>query len=135
MKTVVRADFFFGVVSPRSQATTRAASTVATRVRAVNPTWGPMGSPRRRWTTIAPAISTVRQTLIGANVELQGRSATKMRMLAQKLSALLVEQAVAAFAGQIAMACYWTARESGADDGSLVELTQAAFDRALSLGA
>lgn len=76
--------------------------------------------------------------LIGTHVELQGRSAAKMRVVALRLGALLVAEGwterTASLAAEIALACYWTAYETSAGPSELVDATRDAFRRALELG-
>lgn len=77
------------------------------------------------------------EQLVEANVELRARSAAKMQLVAGRLGRLLVDQGwavpVASLAGQIALACYWTARASGDDPELLVESTATAFRHVLAL--
>src|SRR5205085_1223814 len=77
--------------------------------------------------------------LIEQNVELRARGAAKMQMIAHRLSDLLVDNGwskeVAAFAGQVALACYWTARDTSADPSMLVVGAEDAFAQALALGS
>jgi AcrR family transcriptional regulator len=76
--------------------------------------------------------------LIEQHPELRARDAVKMQQTADKLSDLLVhrgsDEATARFAGQVAVACYQTARCLGNNPHTLVDETQAAFRRALTLG-
>jgi AcrR family transcriptional regulator len=76
--------------------------------------------------------------LVDQTVELRARSAVKMQLVAGSLGELLTtqgwEKQIADLAGQIALACYWTAREADPDPVRLVDGTQAAFDIALTLG-
>jgi AcrR family transcriptional regulator len=76
--------------------------------------------------------------LIEQHPELRARDAVKMQQTADKLSDLLVhrgsDEATARFAGQVAVACYQTARRLGNNPHTLVDETQAAFRRALTLG-
>ncbi len=76
--------------------------------------------------------------LVEQNPELRARDTVKMQQIADKLSNLLIhrgcDEAIALFAGQIALACYQTAKLLGNNPHSLVDETQAAFRRALTLG-
>jgi AcrR family transcriptional regulator len=78
------------------------------------------------------------EQLLRDNVVLQGRSAAKAQLIAGRLGALLVEagwdEGVASFAGQIALACYATARATSPSPETVVESTRAAFEQALDLG-
>lgn len=69
--------------------------------------------------------------------ELRARDALKMQAFADRLGALLAgrgcDRAVAVLAGQVALACYQTARRTGNDPASLVADTRAAFERVLAL--
>jgi AcrR family transcriptional regulator len=77
--------------------------------------------------------------LIEQHPELQARDAVKMQQIADRLSELLIhrgcDQATALFAGQIALACYQTAKNLGNNPDTLVDETRAAFSRVLTLGA
>ena len=77
--------------------------------------------------------------LIEQHPELRDRDAVKTQQIAGKLSDLLIErgtdQATAAFAAQVALACYQTAKLLGNNPRTLVGDTEAAFSRALALGA
>jgi AcrR family transcriptional regulator len=77
--------------------------------------------------------------LLDQHVELGARDAIKMQQIAEKLSQVLVgrgtDKAVAVFAGQIALACYQTAKRRADDPAALVEQTRAAFDEALTRGS
>ncbi|OIH99914.1 MULTISPECIES: TetR/AcrR family transcriptional regulator [unclassified Curtobacterium] len=79
------------------------------------------------------------ERLVAASTELRGRSAAKAQLVAERLSALLVDggwdEPTARFAGQIALACSATARASSGRPERLVDDTRAAFERALTLGA
>ena len=61
-----------------------------------------------------------------------------MQQTADKLSDLLIhrgtDEATARFAGQVAVACYQTAKRLGNNPHTLVDETQAAFRRVLTLG-
>ena len=76
--------------------------------------------------------------LVEQHPELRDRDVVKMQQIADKLSDLLIrrgcDEAIAVFAGQIALACYQTAKRLGGDPRSLADETQAAFSRALTLG-
>ena len=76
--------------------------------------------------------------LIEQYPELRDRDAVKMQQIADKLSDLLIhrgsDEATARFAGQIAIACYQTAKRLGNNPHTLVDDTQAAFRRVLTLG-
>jgi AcrR family transcriptional regulator len=76
--------------------------------------------------------------LIEQHPELRARDAVKMQQTADKLSDLLIhrgtDEATARFAGQAAVACYQTAKSLGNNPHTLVDETQAAFRRALTLG-
>ncbi|SER22272.1 TetR/AcrR family transcriptional regulator [Microlunatus flavus] len=78
------------------------------------------------------------ERLVEGNIELRGRSAAKTQVIAERLSALLVEEGwdegVARFAGQIALACYATGRASSDRAEALVADTRAAFEQVLGLG-
>ena len=72
--------------------------------------------------------------LIEQHPELRARDAVKMQQIADKLSGLLIhrgtDEATALFAGQVAVACYQTAKRLGNNPHTLVDETQAAFRRA-----
>ena len=76
--------------------------------------------------------------LIEQHPELRARDAVKMQQTADKLSDLLIhrgtDEATARFAGQVAVACYQTAKRLGNNPHTLVDETQAAFRRVLTLG-
>ena len=76
--------------------------------------------------------------LVGQHPELRARDAVKMQQIAGKLSDLLIhrgsDEATALFAGQVAIACYQTARRLGNNPHTLVDETGAAFRRVLALG-
>lgn len=78
------------------------------------------------------------EQLIRDNPVLQGRSAAKAQLIARRLGSLLVDTgwdgSVAIFAGQVALACYATARSISPDPETVVEATRAAFEQALTLG-
>jgi AcrR family transcriptional regulator len=77
------------------------------------------------------------EQLVEGNIELRGRSAAKAQLIARRMGLLLVDAgwdgAVARFAGQIALACYDTARASSDHPASLVADTRAAFEQVLDL--
>lgn len=77
--------------------------------------------------------------LIDQYPELRARDAVKMQQFAEKLSEVLIrrgsDEATAVLAGQIAIACYQTAKRLGNNPHTLVDETRAAFRRALTLGA
>jgi AcrR family transcriptional regulator len=76
--------------------------------------------------------------LIDQHPELRARDTIKTQQFADKLSELLVhrgaDEPTARFAGQIAIACYQTAKHLGNDPYTLVDDTEAAFRRTLTLG-
>jgi AcrR family transcriptional regulator len=76
--------------------------------------------------------------LIEQHPELRARDAVKMQQVADKLSELLIhrgsDEATARFAAQIALACYQTAKRLGNNPHTLADDTQAALNRALTLG-
>jgi AcrR family transcriptional regulator len=76
--------------------------------------------------------------LIDRHPELRARDAVKMQQIADKLSELLIhrgaDEPTARLAGQIALACYQTAKRLGNNPHTLSDETQAAFNRALTLG-
>ena len=76
--------------------------------------------------------------LVEQHPELRARDAVKMQQIADKLSDLLIhrgsDQATALFAGQVALACYQTAKRLGNNPHTLVDETRAAFRRVLTLG-
>jgi AcrR family transcriptional regulator len=77
--------------------------------------------------------------LIEQHPELRARDAVKMQQFADKLGEVLVhrgsDEATAVLAGQIAIACFQTAKHLGNDPRTLVDDTRAAFDQALALGS
>lgn len=79
------------------------------------------------------------ERLIEGSVVLQGRSAAKAQVIARRLGALLVEngwdEGIASFAGQIALACYATARVATERPETLVQAARDAFEQALNLGS
>ena len=76
--------------------------------------------------------------LVEQHPELRARDAVKMQQIADKLSDLLIhrgsDEATALFAGQVAIACYQTAKRLGNNPHTLVDETRAAFRRVLTLG-
>jgi AcrR family transcriptional regulator len=76
--------------------------------------------------------------LVDQHPELRARDAVKMQQFAEKLSGVLIrrgsDEATAVLAGQIAIACYQTAKRLGNNPHTLVDQTRAAFSRALTLG-
>jgi AcrR family transcriptional regulator len=76
--------------------------------------------------------------LVEQHPELRARDAVKMQQTADKLSDLLIhrgsDEATALFAAQVALACYETAKRLGNNPHTLVDETQAAFRRLLTLG-
>jgi AcrR family transcriptional regulator len=76
--------------------------------------------------------------LIEQHPELRARDAVKMQQTADRLSGLLIhrgtDEATARFAGQVAVACYQTAKRLGNNPHTLVDETRAAFRRVLTLG-
>ncbi|WP_194891250.1 TetR/AcrR family transcriptional regulator [Catenulispora pinisilvae] len=88
--------------------------------------------------TADPDAYTRHFQLVEQHPELRGRDAVKMQQVADKLSELLIhrgsDEATARFAAQIALACYQSAKRLGDNPRTLVEDTQAAFSRALTLG-
>ena len=76
--------------------------------------------------------------LVQGHPELRARDAVKMQQIADKLSSLLshrgCDEASALLAGQIALACYQTAKRLSSDPRNLADETGAAFERVLTLG-
>ena len=89
--------------------------------------------------TADPAAYARHYQLVERHPELRDRDAVKLQQIAEKLSDLLIhrgcDEAIAVFAGQIALACYQTAKSLGNDPRTLADDTQAALRRALALGA
>ena len=87
---------------------------------------------------VDPAAYTRHFQLIEQHPELRDRDAIKTQQIADKLSELLLhrgsDEATARFAGEIAIACYQTARRLGNDPRTLADETRTALQRALSLG-
>ncbi|MGC5167955.1 TetR/AcrR family transcriptional regulator [Luteimicrobium sp. DT211] len=76
--------------------------------------------------------------LLEEHVDLRGRDALKVQEIAAALCAVLIArgtaEGVAAFASQVALACYQTGKGRSAAPSSLRDETSAAFDEALALG-
>jgi hypothetical protein len=76
--------------------------------------------------------------LVEQTVDLRARDALKMQEFAGQLMGLLINRGadptVAASAAHVALGCYLTARSLGNDPRTLVDDTEAAFDRVLTLG-
>ncbi len=76
--------------------------------------------------------------LVEQTVDLRARDALKMQEFAGQLIDVLINRGadptVAASAAYVALGCYLTARSLGNDPRTLVDDTQAAFDRILKLG-
>jgi AcrR family transcriptional regulator len=89
--------------------------------------------------TADPEAYTRHFQLIEQHPELRARDAAKTQQIADKLSDLLIhrgsDEATAVFAAQIALACYQTAKHLGNNPRTLVNETQAAFRRVLTLGS
>jgi AcrR family transcriptional regulator len=88
--------------------------------------------------TADPEAYTRHFQLIEQHPVLRDRDAVKMQQIGDKLSDLLIrrgsDEATAVLAGQIALACYLTAKRLGNDPHTLVDETRAAFSRVLTLG-
>ncbi len=88
--------------------------------------------------TADPEAYTRHFQLIDQHPELRARDAVKMQQIADKLSDLLIhrgsDEATARLAGQVALACYQTARLLGNNPHTLVAETEAAFGQVLTLG-
>jgi AcrR family transcriptional regulator len=88
--------------------------------------------------TADPDAYTRHFQLIDRHPELRARDAVKTQQIADKMSELLIhrgsDEATARFAGQIALACYQTAKCLGNDPRTLADEIQAAFSRAFTLG-
>jgi AcrR family transcriptional regulator len=88
--------------------------------------------------TANPGGYTRHYQLVEQHPELRARDAVKMQQIADKLSDLLIrrgsDEAIAVLAGQLALACYQTAKRLGNDPRTLVDGTRAAFGRVLTLG-
>jgi hypothetical protein len=71
-------------------------------------------------------------------IKLSVRDAVKVQQIADTLGDLLVDrgsdEATARFAAHIAIACYQTVKRLGNNPRTLVDATQAAFERVLTLG-
>jgi hypothetical protein len=76
--------------------------------------------------------------IIEQNSDLQGREAAKVQQMGDKLSQLLIhrgtDESTALFATQVSLACYQTAKALGNNPYTLMDDTQDAFDRVLTLG-
>jgi AcrR family transcriptional regulator len=76
--------------------------------------------------------------IIEQNSDLLGREAVKVQQIGDKLSQVLIhrgtDESTALFAAQVAVACFQTAKALGNNPHTLVEDTQDAFDRVLTLG-
>ncbi|MBV9796047.1 MAG: TetR/AcrR family transcriptional regulator [Actinobacteria bacterium] len=88
--------------------------------------------------TADPEAYTRHFELIDQHPELRDRDAMKVQQIGGRLSELLVDrgcdQATAVLAGQIALACFQTAKQLGNDPRTLTGDTAAALDRVLTLG-
>ncbi|WP_078849433.1 TetR/AcrR family transcriptional regulator [Streptomyces sp. NRRL F-5126] len=88
--------------------------------------------------TADPAAYTRHFALIEQHPELRDRDAVKMQQLGDKLSELLIrrgsDEAAAVLAGQIALACFQTAKRLGNNPRTLADDIRAALTRALTLG-
>jgi AcrR family transcriptional regulator len=88
---------------------------------------------------VDPEAYTRHFRLVDQHLELRARDAVKVQQIADKLSELLIhrgsDEATARLAGQIAVACYETARRLGNNPRTLVDDTAAAFSRLLTLGS
>jgi AcrR family transcriptional regulator len=76
--------------------------------------------------------------IIEQNSDLQGREAAKVQQMGDKLSQVLIHrgtaESTALFAAQIALACFQTAKALGNNPRTLMNDTQDAFARVLTLG-
>jgi AcrR family transcriptional regulator len=85
-----------------------------------------------------PEAYTSHFQLIEQHPELRARDAVKTQQFADKLSDILIhrgsDEATARLAGQIAIACYQTAKRLGNNPRTLVDETRTAFRRVLALG-
>src|SRR5215469_6398791 len=88
--------------------------------------------------TADPDAYTRHFQLIEQHPELRDRDAAKTQQIADKLSDLLIhrgtDKATALLAAQVALACYQTAKRLATNPRTLVDETQAALRRALTLG-
>ena len=88
--------------------------------------------------TADPAGYTRHFALIEQHPELRDRDAVKMQQFGDKLGELLTrrgsDEATAVLAGQIALACFQTAKRLGNDPRTLADDTRAALTRVLTLG-
>jgi len=75
--------------------------------------------------------------IIEQSLDLQGREAAKVQQLGDKLSQVLIhrgtDESTAIFAAQVALACCQTAKALGNNPHTLVDDTQGAFVRVLTL--
>ena len=76
--------------------------------------------------------------IIEQNPDLQGREAAKVQQMGEKLSQVLThrgtDESTAHFAAQIALACFQTAKSLGNNPRTLMDETEDAFVRVLTLG-
>jgi AcrR family transcriptional regulator len=88
--------------------------------------------------TANPEAAARHYRLVEDHHELRARDAVKMQQIADKLSDVLIrrgsDEPVAVLAGQIAVACYQTARRLSSDPRTWVDATGSAFRRVLTLG-
>jgi len=88
--------------------------------------------------TADPEAYTRHFQLIEQHPELRDRDAAKTQQIADKLSDLLIhrgtDKATALLAAQVALACYQTAKRLANNPRTLVDETQAALKRVLTLG-
>lgn len=88
--------------------------------------------------TVDPAGYTHHFAMIEQHQELRDRDAAKVQQIGDKLSELLIrrgcDEATAVLAGQIALACFQSAKRLGNNPHTLVEDTRAALTRTLALG-
>jgi AcrR family transcriptional regulator len=88
--------------------------------------------------TADPEAYTRHFQLVEQHSELRDRDAVKTQQIADKLSELLIhrgaDDATAVLAGQVALACYQTAKRLGNNPHTLVDDTRDAIRQALTLG-
>lgn len=76
--------------------------------------------------------------LVDKHIELRARDALKTQRIAEQLCDILVargtDRSIAVFAGQVALACYQTARRTATTAQTLAADTRTAFDTLASLG-
>jgi AcrR family transcriptional regulator len=76
--------------------------------------------------------------LVQKHLELRARDALKTQRVAERLSDLLIargtDPSIASFAGQVALACYQTARRTAKNARTLTDETRAAFEQLAALG-